>query len=153
MWVRTAGDACSVITPVHLGVFMRARVCVPRQKQRNPNTHSRISINITGCQSTSNNAAVIYDNINTSSCRQPEETATGKSALSEPGLALTIKGDFARSAPKKPSARAKFVKSCRWNSAASFARGLIKEPVAGETAGHCKHREDSKSQRSVLCWL
>lgn len=52
-------------------VYMCTCVCVCRQKQRNPNTHWRISINITGCQSTSNNAAVIYDNVNTSSCEQP----------------------------------------------------------------------------------
>lgn len=70
--VCTAGYVCSTITPVHLGVFICARVCVCLvKKQRNPNTHWRISINITGCQSTSNNAAVIYDNVNTSSCEQP----------------------------------------------------------------------------------
>lgn len=66
-------------------------VCTPHQKQRNPNTRSCMSINITGCQSTSNNAAVIYDNTNTSSCGKPEKLPQQR-ALREPGLVLTIQG-------------------------------------------------------------
>lgn len=66
---------------VRFDVSMPSAACLhvrahwPHQKQRNPNTHPCISINITGCQSTSNNAAVIYDNTNRSSCGEPREKA------------------------------------------------------------------------------
>lgn len=76
---------CGVITRAFLCVCVH--VCLPHQKQRDPNTHSCMSINITGCQSTSNNAAVIYDNTNTSSYGEPEKPATTKRQPS-----LTVKG-------------------------------------------------------------
>lgn len=77
---------CRVITRAFLCVCVH--VCLPHQKQRDPNTHSCMSINITGCQSTSNNAAVIYDNTNMSSYGEPEKPAMTKR---EPGL--TMKGN------------------------------------------------------------
>jgi len=94
---HTAGFMCSMITT---GASQCVCVCVPHQKQRNPNTHLCKSINITGCQSTSNNAAVICDNINTSSCVKPTER---RGAKERRVLVLTVEGDSTESAAKPRS--------------------------------------------------
>ena len=149
MCVCLHGSVCvqHLYTGASLCVYVCVCVRVPRQKQRNPNTQSRISINITGCQSTSNNAAVISDNINTSSCGKPEKLPRER-APSEPRPALTIKGNFTTSALRLKS-ECEVGRLVEFQLSLRLVRSELMRVGGLRGSRTYKHHKDSKSQRSV----